>query len=159
MANSWQGAAFFSLLWSGALLPAQAKDATLVARDLGTVPSADSDQRLVQSLFALVRANPDDRLVAVEARVKAADDKSLTNARYLYDREQRHLLVLLRTARAEGGDFYHYSSYMDTDPGDFQRRLPVRAQKGYPRVSQSSHKAEVVISVSYSDFPRLSDWP
>ena len=159
MAKSWKGVALFVLLWIGALLPAHANDATSVVRDLGTVPSADSDQRLVQMLFALVRANADDQLVAVEARVKSADDKSLTYARYLYDREKRHLLVLLRTARAKGGDFYHYSSYVDTDPEDFQRRLPVRGQKGYPRVSQSSNKAEVVIPVSYPGIPRLSDWP
>jgi len=147
------------MLWLGALLPTRADDATSVVRDLGTVPSADSDQRLVQSLFALVRENPADRIVAVEARVKSADDQSLTYARYLYDRDKRHLLVLLRTARPKGGDFYHSSSYIDTNPRDFQHRLPVRAQKGYPKVSQSSNKAEVVIPVSYPEMPRLSDWP
>jgi len=156
MANSSQSAALVMLLWIGAFLPAHANNATSVVRDLGTV---DSDEWLAQSLFALVRANPDDRLVAVEARVKSADDNSLTYARYLYDQEERHLLVLRRTARAKGGDFYHYSSYVDTSPEDFQRRLPVRGQRGYPSRSQSSKKAEVVIPVSYPEMPRLSDWP
>ena len=159
MANSRQSAALITLLWIGAFLPAHANNATSVVRDLGTVARADDNERLAQSLFALVRANPDDRLVAVEARVKSADDDSLTYARYLYDREKRHLLVLRRTARAKDGNFYHYSSYTDTSPEDFQRRLPVRGQRGFPSVSQSSNKAEVVIPVSYPEMPRLSDWP
>jgi hypothetical protein len=160
MAYSWKSAGLF-IMWMVVLLPAHADDptdTTSVVRDLGTIPRANSDQRLVHSLFALARATPDDRLVAVEARIKSADDESLTYARYLYDRKGRHLLVLLRTVR-QGTEFYHYSSYTETDPADFKQGLPIRAQKGYPKVAQSSKKSEVRIPVCYPDIPRLSEWP
>ena len=91
--------------------------------------------------------------------MKSADDDSVTNIRYLFDREKRHLLVLKRTAKPKAGDFYHVSFYPATDAVDFQLRLPVRAQKRYPQVSQSANKAEVVIPTSYPDFPRLLTWP
>jgi hypothetical protein len=159
MSNTWKGAPFFMMLWISASLPARADDATAIMRNFGTIPSADADERLAQKLFALVRANPDDRLVGIEARIKSADDNSVTNIRYLFDREKRHLLVLRRTVKPKGGDFYHVSFFPDTDAVDFQLRLPVRAQKGYPKVSQSANQAEVVIPASYPDFPHLVDWP
>ena len=159
MAKFWKRSALFTFLLIGTMLPTQANDATSVVRDLGTLPSADYKQELAQSLFKLIEANPDDRLIAVEARgSNSADDKALTYARYLYDWEKRHFLVLYRTAGADGGDFYHYSSYEDTDPEDFQRRLPVRGQRGYPKVTQSLSTAEVLIPV-YAAFPKLSEWP
>jgi hypothetical protein len=142
-------------LFLGGALAGDAERATTVVRDVGTIPEADRDTRLVQELCALLRANPDDVIVAVEVRVEGP---SKSYVRVLYDRKQRLLLVLARTAHPKR-DFYHVSLYPDTDPADFKKGFPVRAQKGYPKVSQSFNKDDVVIPVVYAEFPRLSNWP
>src|SRR4051794_26210035 len=107
-------------------LCARASDRTAVVRDLGTIPAVDCDDRLVSALSALLLANPGDRLVATEARFVPEGAESCS-ARFLYDRDRRMLLVMLRTVRRGSGDFYHRRTYPDTDPEDFRYRLPHRA--------------------------------
>ena len=58
MAAVCKAASLFIMLWIGTTLPARADDATAIVRNLGTVPSADSDERLAQKLFALRPREP-----------------------------------------------------------------------------------------------------
>lgn len=136
---------------------AYAHDEVFVVKDVGTVPFADHYSKLPQQLFALLRANPQGKVAAIEARLEGG--KSTSHVRFLYDREKHLLVILMRTARDRETSFYHVSSYVDTDPEDFRTHLPIRAQKGYPKISQSSDKAAVTIPVEYAEFPKLSDWP